>query len=224
MSKKKPPSFGSAIFCNSATQGERGKVDCRGIFTSFLAWSYPTFMRNWQAIVTIYDLPKKTIGVSVAIACGRGKKETLATADVEKREGELGNVLHIPLRYQFHKEGIYNIFFNIIGTVKMLKVPLKVSTQDWPEFTDREIESIRRKKNLPNAIRAVVICSDCSKPYTFEEALLPGHKIADGVEPFPNSGSIICESCGTKIYLKDVQGQVRSSMKTAVQRVRKGVE
>lgn len=224
MSNKRPPSFGSAIFCNSATQGERGKVDCRGIFTSFLAWGYPTSIRNWQAIVTIYNLPKETTAVSVAIAYRRGKRKTLATADIEKGEKELGNVLHIPLRYQFYREGIYNIFFNIIGTIKTLKVPLKVSTQDWPEFTDREIELIRKNKNLPNAIRAIVICSDCSKPYTFEEALLPGHKMADGVQPFPNSGFIICESCGAKIYLKDVQGQVRSSMKTAAQRARKGVE
>ena len=224
MSNKSPSSFGSAIFCNSATQGERGKVDCRGIFTSFLAWAYPTSIRNWQAIVTIYNLPKETTTVSVAIAYGRGKKETLATADVEKGEKELGNVLHIPLRYQFHREGIYNIFFNIIGTIKMLKVPLKVSTQDWPEFTQGEIELIRKNKKMPNTIRANLTCSNCSKPYTFEEALLPGHKMADGVQPFPDSGFIICKSCRRKIYLKDVQGQVRSSMKTAVQRARKGVE
>lgn len=224
MSNKKLPSFGSAIFCNSATQGERGKVDCRGIFTSFLAWGYPTSIRNWQAIVTIYDLPEETIRVSVAIAHRGDKRRVLATAKVAKTGRELGSVVHIPLRHQFDRDGIYNVFFNIVGTTKSLKVPVRVSTQDWPEFTRREIELMRKNKSLPNAIRAIITCLKCSSPYTFEEALLPEHKMAGGVQPFPSSGFIACASCGWKIDLKDIQGQVRSSMKTAVQIASKGGE
>lgn len=135
MSKKASPQLAGAIFCNSASQGDGGKVNCRGVFTSFLAWAYPTSTRSWHAILTIHDLPKDTTTISVAISYGRGKKTTLGTADVQRRKVDLGSVINLPLRYRFEKEGLYTVHFTAVGSTATLKVPVKVMTKRWPHFT-----------------------------------------------------------------------------------------
>lgn len=222
MPKKHIGQFGSAIFCNNATPGQGGKTDCRGIFTSFLVWGYPTSFKVWNAIVTLYNLPQGTTSISVSISKRNGKKKTLAVGDTTSSKRRLGEILIIPLACQFKEEGFYNVHFNIVGTTKSLKVPLKVTTQKWPEFTKKEKGFIHDNPNLIGPIRINITCSDCSQPYIFEEAVLPDYQLAHGVHAFPQTGTFECESCGRIIHLKDFQGRIRSSIKTAVSAAMRG--
>ena len=222
MAEKKMIRFGSAIFCNFASTEDSGKVNCTGVFTSLLAWAYPSSVKFWHSVVTIYDLPQGTSSISVSISSGRSKKTTLATVDVENRGGDAGNVINIPINYNFKKEGYFFIHFNIIGITKTLKVPIKVVTQPWPEFSKREIEFMRKNPSEIGSIRANVICSGCSQPYIFEEILVPGGTVPHGVQPFPELGKFQCDTCGRELDLKDIQGQVRSSIKAIVASARKG--
>ncbi len=222
MSEKNVVRFASAIFCNSASTEDSGKINCRGIFTSFLVWAYPSSVKFWHAIVTIYNLPLATSSISVSISYGKSKKTTLATVDVESPDRDFGSILNIPISYQFNREGYYTVHFNLIGTTKTLKIPVKVFTQAWPKFSEKEIEYLKKNPTKIGPIRANIICSDCSQPYIFEDILFPDYKIAHGVHPFPDSGEFECDTCGRILNLKDIQGQIRSSIRIAVTSALKG--
>lgn len=216
MTENKRPELIAAIFCNSASSGESGKIDCRGIFTSFLAWGYPTGLRSWHAVLTLFNLPQGKTSIKVSIAKIKGRKTDLAKAEIDKGKRDIGNVVNFPLRYKFKNEGFYYIYFTIEGTNNYLKVPIKVTTEPWPEFTKEHIDFLLKNPSIPNSIRINVYCSECSHPYTFEENVLPDVKLAGGVHPFPQNGIFKCESCGQILHLKDIQGQVRDSIKKAL--------
>jgi len=222
MRKQVKPRLVSAFFCNSTSQGDRGKINCRGVFTTFLAWAYPTSIRNWQAILTLHNLPKDTTSISVAISRAYGKKTTLAAADIQRGKQDFGSIINIPLQYQFDKEGFYTVHFSIIGSTNVLKVPIKVTTMPWPQFTKKQIQFLNDNLSILHSLRVNILCSNCSRPFNFEESVLPDTKLADGVLPFPDSGKIECESCGHILYVKDIQGQLRNSIKNAVSEAIRG--
>ena len=211
-----------AVFCNSASRDESGKVNCSGVFTSFLAWAYPTSLRSWYAILTLHNLPEGSTSVTAAISFGRGKSTSLASVNIDKGREDLGSVICLPLRYKFDREGLYTVHFNILGTAIALEVPLKVATQTWPRLTNRQLEFLKKNPVIPHSIRMNVLCSKCSRPYVFEESVLPEESFAGGVLPFPESGVFECESCNHKLGMKDIQGQMRSSIKMAVLGAMKG--
>ncbi len=216
MSKSAGAKLTSAIFCNSASKGESGKVNCKGVFTSFLAWSYPTSVRIWYALLTVYGLPAGTTTITASISRGKGRKTTLTSADIQRGKGDLGSVINMPLGYKFPSEGFYSVHFNVVGTTETLRVPLLVATQPWPRTTKRQREFFKSHPAIPHSIRMNVLCSNCSRPFMFEENILPEEELAEGVLPFPESGELECGTCSHALHLKDIQGQLRSSLKTAV--------
>jgi hypothetical protein len=222
MSKKDIPKLAGAIFCNSASKDPGGKINCRAIFTSFLAWAYPTSLRKWFNIITLHHLPKGTTSLSVAISYGRGKKTTLATADVERGKVDVGNVVYMPVQYQFKKEGFYTVHFSIIESTTILKVPLKVTTKPWPRITKRQIQYLKEHSSVPNSARITILCASCSRPYNLEESVLPDAKLAGGILPFPDTGKFECEDCGHILHVKDFQGQLRDSIKNTVNEAIRG--
>ena len=222
MNEKHLPKLAGAVFCNSATQGEGGKVDCRGVFTSFLAWAYPTAIRNWHAILTVHDLPPGTTSIAVAISRGRGKKTTIATADIQRGKPDLGTVVNLPLRFRFQAEGFYTVHFTVVGTRRSLNVPVKVTTKKWPRFSKKQLQFLRDNPAVPHSLRMILVCSDCSQPYTFEESVLPDADLPGGVLAFPDSGTFECPGCGHVLHVRDIQGQLRDSMLNAVSGAMKG--
>ena len=222
MSPKNEPILPGAVFCNFSAQDESGKMNCRDVFTSFLAWAYPTSVRSWFAIVPVYNLPMGTSNITVAISFGRGGKEILANPKIENIGRDIGNVLSIQLIHRFNREGTYIVHFNVADTTAVIKVPLKVITQPWPEFTKTQLDFLRKNPMIPQAIRTNVICNKCSSPYVFEESILPGHIFAAGVRPFPESGIFTCESCQHEMHLKDIQGQLRNSICNAILSAKRG--
>lgn len=217
--------LGSAIFCTGVSKEENGKINCSNVFTSFLSWGYPTAIRNWYVVFTIYNLPKETVSLIVSIAkgvSGRRKRDTIATIDIQNLGSDIGSVFNIPLSYQFPSSGDFTITLQVVGGSTKINIPLRVIEQAWPTFSKNEIKIIRNNNQIPKFIRSVINCSDCSRPYTFEETFLPEIKNTVGTFPFPENGVFECESCGRLIYLKDIQGQVRSSIRKAIDSIKKG--
>lgn len=216
MSSKSELILAAAVFCNSVSPSESGKIICRDIFTTHLAWAYPTAFRSWFAILTLYNLPPVTTTIVVSISHGRGPKTTLASADIKRAPEDLGVVINIPLRHKFQNEGLYIVHFNVVGTTKVLKTPLNVATRPWPKLTKKELAFLQNNPSLPHSIRMIVKCSNCPGLYTFEENVIAEEKLENGVLPFPSSGLFKCNKCGHKLQLKDIQGQLRSSIKTSL--------
>jgi len=222
MSGKSGPMLAAAVFCIAVSKSESGKTNCQDIFTSFLAWAYPTAVRSWFAILTVYDLPPVGTTIAVSISRGRGKKTTLTSADIKRGSEDLGSIINIPLLHKFQNDGLHIVHFNVVGTTKVLKIPLNVVTRPWPKFSNEDLEFLKNNPSIPHSIRVNVACSNCSSPYTFEDNVLPKGDLVGGVLPFPDSGLFECTECGHKLHLKDIQGQLRSSIKTAVLTARRG--
>jgi len=222
MSKQSTPQIMSAVFCDSASKAKSAKMDCKGVFTSFLAWAYPTSIRTWHAVLTLYSLPKGTTTIAVSISLGRGKKTTLASIDILRGKVDIGTVISVPLHYRFPQEGSYNVHFNIVGTTASLKTKLLVFTQPWPRTTKRQRDFLKSNPTIPHSIRMNVLCSECSRPFILEESVLPEEQFAEGVLPFPDSGKLECGTCSHILHLKDIQGQLRSSIKAGAEAAMRG--
>ena len=222
MSKKNTAILASAVFCTSASMGESSKIDCKNIFTSFLAWSYPTSIRNWYAILTIYSLPEAQTTINISISKGRGKKAVLGSAIIKRGKIDLGTVINIPLAYKFPNEGMYTVHFNAVGSTSSLKIPLLIATKPWPRITKREREFLKDSPSVPHSIRMNVHCSGCSRPYMFEENVLKEEKLAEGVLSFPKSGELQCGTCSHTLHMKDIEGQLRNSIKAAATAAMRG--
>jgi len=216
MSGKSGPTLAAAVFCIAASKSESGKTNCQDIFTSFLAWAYPTFVRSWFAILTVYDLPPGNTTIVVSISHGRERKTTLTSANIKRGPEDLGSIINIPLLHKFQNEGLHIVHFNIVGTTKVLNIPLNVVTRPWPKFSKEDLEFLKNNPSIPHSIRINVSCSKCSQPYIFEDNVLSNEKPMEGVLLFPDSGLFECNNCRHKLHLKDIQGQLRSSIKTAV--------
>ena len=140
MSKaNKTPRFGGAILCNAVTPGNQEKVDCRGVFTTFFAWALPTSIRTWSVVVTLFDLPtgKSTVTASIAYgAQGRGSKRNLTSIDIHQKGKSIGNTVPMTLVHEFSRVGDYVVSLNLVGTTKVLKIPLRVIKKPWPRLSD----------------------------------------------------------------------------------------
>jgi hypothetical protein len=223
MKSKQKPRITSVIFCNAAGAGESGHIYCRDVFTAFLAWGYPTSIRSWFSVMTVHGLPEGRSEVLISISRKTGPKTKLATVEIRQGPIDVGNVVTVQLNFEFRHEGYYTVHFDLVGSTRVLKIPVKVVTQPWPQFTPEEIKFIRESPSMVKSIRTNIFCRHCSRPYVFEETVLPDLKLADNVYPFPDSGIFKCDSCGHKLLLKDIQGQIRSSFKTALPAAMKGV-
>ena len=60
--------------------------------------------------------------------------------NIEIPKKDLGYIINVQLGYQFKKEGYYFLHFNLIGSAKTLKIPLKISSN----FPPQEYEHIHQ--------------------------------------------------------------------------------
>lgn len=186
------------------------------MFTALLAWAYPTAMRPWQAVLTLYDLPRNGCSITVSIITSSGKRHSLQTVDIGGDESGIGTVVALQLAHRLEHAGDYVVEFNMVGTTKRLRVPLRAVTQSWPKFSKKELDYLRASQGIPHSVRTNVICSGCSRPYVFEATPLPDYPFADGITPFPSNGTLECGSCGHILAVKDLEGQILASIKSAL--------
>ncbi len=213
------------LFFDTTSIGDAGKLDCRGAFTSFLAWAFPTSKRNWHAVVSILDLPHGANKILVSVTYKNEKEKLIASVEVTNiQKNNLGSIFTIPLFFGFDKEGLYNFHFTIDGTKAVCNYPGKVILLPWPRFTRRDLDFLRKTEGIMKSVRVNVACPNCTRPYMFEEAILSDHEYSVGVLPFPVSGFLICETCNRKLYLKDIQGRMRNTILDTVRNAIKGVK
>lgn len=225
MSKTKAPFFGEAILCNSTSHGESGKIDSKGLFTSFLAWSYPTSNRNWHLIFGLYDFPGGVVEIKVTITHPLALKENIIydqAINLPKKRYQVGHLIDLDVNCEFEYEGYYQANISLRDFSITKSIPLKVVTQPWPEFTPNEIDYFLKTPSIPHKVRLVVVCSECSSSYIFEESALEESELSEGVYVFPSNGSFDCLKCGHKMNLRDIQGQMRKSLKASIPSNRRG--
>lgn len=211
--RKQPPKFGSGVLADSAHADDKGKVSCKGLFTIIWAWAYPC-TRSGNILATIFDLPKGTTSVSVSLGKrgSGGKKKSLSLVDVQSEEPAGAMTLHVPFKHRFTEAGRYEVVLKLRDYPGTLRIPFNLREREWPEFSAKEKAFAEKNSDVQSAFRMNVHCASCEHAYIFEESLLSAEP-KGGVLPFPDSGVFVCEECGRKLQLRDMQGQLRQSLK-----------
>lgn len=192
------------------------KIDCKGIFTGTYAWAFPTSIRVWRVVVTLCGLQESAEKISISISSPNGRPKVLMTEQVVCDTKQMGNVLARTIAHQFRVEGIHHVGFAIVGRKEHISVPLIVKTRPWPKFSAKDLAALRKSTTVPKSIRATINCLECSQPFVFEATPLPDFSFAPKVLPFPKGGRHECEACSHTLFLKDLEGQLLESIKSAL--------
>ena len=212
--KTKEPRFGGGLIADNSRPQNSGKVDLHGVFTIMYAWGYPA-LRAWSTVITLFDLPRKQTTLHVGIKKkGTSHIDTIATADINDQNQGNAHIINFELGYRFESEGDYEVVCSLKDHKTKLKIPLRLNTRPWPTFSKKEIDVLEKNKSLiPHKVSAQVKCKNCSHSYLFEEKILESEEHSGGTIPFPESGIYECDNCGHNMKLKDIQGQIRASIK-----------
>jgi hypothetical protein len=214
--KKIKPFFGSGVLADSFRRGESGKTDISGIFTILYAWSFPC-TRSIHSILTIFNLPEGETSVAVSIAKRNSRKlKSLGLVDVSSEVSKGHVTVPYIARYKFEKEGIYEIVFSFRDYPGKLKIPLDIHKKLWPQFTDEEIDFVKKSGETFPSFRITIHCSGCEHVYIFEEQLNSEVPAKGGVYRFPEDSIFICEECDREMDLRDIRGQMRASLKDTI--------
>lgn len=218
-SKAENAFFGSGIMADAVLTAENGKIIAHGIFTSFLAWAYPC-RRKCDAIITLFNPPQRGVEIIMSYRRKGSNYIKIGRFDREKDKKDLlGTTIQVPVQFRFERAGDYELKFVIKGTRTSLIIPFKLNTKEWPVFSEEEKEFVKSNPNYISNIHTNVSCDNakCNHRYVFEESVTEESKIVGGVHRFPESGIFKCEECGKKLFLKDLQGQIRASLKELLQ-------
>jgi len=216
------PATGSALLCNNINITEAGRINLQGVITIFWAWGYPC-NRSWWLVLTLFHLPKGKTQVTISLRrTGRREETSLLVVDTEADEDDTITTLPVQLSHSFEKGGRYELVCNVKNADRKLIVPFVVRDKEWVEFTNTEKEFVRNHPETPYTLRANVHCKVCSHAYIFEESVIDDQP-SGGVHRFPASGEVDCEDCGHKLVLKDLQGQLRTSLKDMIAKAMGGI-
>ena len=207
------PSIGSAILADRSNKDETQKVNINGAFTTFWAWGFPCF-RKWTATVTLFNLPKGKTSMKAYLNGPSIKNIIIAGGGIETKYEDTNFIMQFDLEYMFKKPGKYFIDFRYDDFDDSLTVPFEIREKNWAKFTRSEIKFVRKHKNIPDNIEVDIQCKKCDSMYTFVEAIGPEIYLRmPEARQFPLDGSFPCDKCNNIIDLKDIQGQVRETLK-----------
>lgn len=210
------PILGSGILANSSSRSQIGKLDCLGIITIFWAWAFPC-VRHWQALITIFNLKIGKTPITVSIGKRNSLKlSSLLMMDIEAKEDLSSITVPISLNYKFSELGLYNLVISFINYPGKLMIPFEVREKKWPVITNAEKRFIYKKKGFFPKFQANVHCDKCDHVYVFEESIGEIKTGKGGVFSFPENGIFECIECSNILYLKDIQGQLRSALKDII--------
>ena len=215
------PKFGGGVLADRISTARAGKPDAHGIFTYFQAWGFPCHRRA-NALITVFDMPETKVQCSVSLReGGAGRLAHLADFEIPSPGPRESLTFHLTWGRSFEREGRYELVFKFTHHTGELRLPVEVRTLAWPRFSKAERDYAKSRTDAPKTVRATVTCEGCKAPFFFEESVLKDYKPPPGVHVFPRRGGFTCPKCGEKLELRDLQGQLRSSLKDLLKRARR---
>ncbi len=209
-SKPRNPRVTFALLADGHKMGERGKVDCFGIFTNLGVWAVPA-RRECSVAFGIKDMPKGRLIVSCWLRRRGQKPRRLAmghlTIDSPTHAASFAN--RIPL--EISGLGAHEVGVCIGATIRgsnVLWIPLLIHKLPWPVLPkgSRLQKALRDPQGL-KAVRTVLKCGKCGSEYNFQANIDPDMPLDEGALAFPPDGKFKCPDCGVVHYLKDIEGQ-----------------
>lgn len=216
------PTFGSGLLFDSHTEMANNKINGQGVINIFRAWDFPCF-RSATAIISCFRLSKGITTGDIFFSKLRGvKEELIGSFEISAPTNNTCISITTPLLLRLDKTGYHYIkavFHNYKST---MKIPFTVNMQKWPIFSKEEQLYIKNNRNLFGSLRVNVHCQKCKHAYIFEENITEEVVTPGGVMIFPESGKYKCTECGEIIYLRDIQGQIRFTLKQMILQSKKG--
>ncbi len=214
--KKSIPFFGSGILTDSIRSTEERKFNATGIFTILYAWSFPC-NRTLNAVITIFNLPKGVTSVAASVAKRNSRNlKSLSLFDVSSKTNRGNITIPYLIKHKFEHEGFNEIIFSFRDYPGKLKIPLDIHKKEWPNFSEKELEFVKKRGEKFPSFRVTIHCSGCEHAYIFEEILNPIILPKGGVYRFPEESIFICEECEREMDLRDIRGQLRQSLKDTI--------
>jgi len=216
------PKFGSGLLFDSYNKAANNKINGLGVINIFRAWGFPCF-RQATAIISLFNLRKGTTTGEIQLSKSRGTEtQIIASFNVTSDFNNACTTAVTPLSLKFSEKGHYFIKAVFHDYKSTLKIPFNVNLIKWPIFSEEERKFAKVHRIPSESIRTDVHCQKCAHVYIFGENILEEVPPPGGVMRFPESGEFKCEQCGETIYLKDIQGQIRFSLKQLLSNVMKG--
>ena len=216
------PFFGSGLLFDVVASTPGGKLTGQGAICVFWAWGFPCSRQCW-ALMTIFNLRKGSTPILIRLRKGHSRQmNTVGSGDVTTSADNACATTPMLLTYQFQEPGEYFLVATLGGYRSKLEIPFAVIVRDWPTFTEAERQFARKNPGSVPGARATVHCSKCSHAYIFEENLSEDTPLPGGVQKFPESGKFECIDCGETVHLRDIQGQLRSSLKQILSQTIRG--
>ena len=216
------PFFGSGVLVDSSRQGGGRKIDVSGVFTIIYAWSIPC-THSLNTVLTIFNLPKEKTSIAVSISKRGSQKLKLLgrfNVAIEKSGGNI--IVQYAAKNKFEEDGFHEVIFSFRDYPGKIKLSLEVRKREWPEFTKAELDFVKQLGDSSPSFRVNIYCPGCNHIYIFEEQLNPDIPPKGGIYHFPKNSIFICKECKKEMDLKDIRGQLRSSLKdTIAQRIGK---
>ncbi len=218
-SKSRKPRVTFALLADGHKMGERGKVDCFGIFNSLGVWAVPA-RRECSVAFGIKDIPRGRLTLSFWLRRKGQKPRPLAkgdlTTDSPTHAANYANRIPLVISgLRAHEVGVC-----IGATIRrdnVLWTPLFIDMLPWPALPkgSRLQRALRDPQGL-KAAKAVLKCTKCGIEYIFQANLDPDMLLDKGARPFPPDGKFKCPECDTVHHLKDIEGQALAHLaKTA---------
>ncbi len=216
------PTFGSGLLFDSYNQTANKKINGLGVINIFRAWGFPCF-RQATALISIFNLRKGSTTGDILLSKSRCiEKQIITSFTVTIDANNACMAAATPLLLKFNEKGRYFINAVFHDYKSTLKIPFTVDLQRWPIFSEKEHQFAKEHHIPSGSMRADVHCQKCEHAYIFEENILEEVLPPGGVMRFPESGEFKCEQCSETIYLKDIQGQIRFSLKEMLSNTMRG--
>ena len=216
------PKFNSGLLFDIGNESPNKKINGLGSINIFRAWGFPC-TRRATILTSILDLKKGDNKGDILLSQLHSTEKTKVTSfNAKSNVNNACMTAVIPLAVSFRQEGRYYFKAVFHDYKSVLKIHFIVDLQKWPNFSKEELDFVREYTTPYSSIRADIHCNKCSHAYIFEENILGEVSPPGGVMRFPESGEFQCCQCDEKIYLRDIQGQMRFSLKEIISNAIKG--
>ncbi len=218
--RKTIPRFGNGILADSFSQVSSNKINLHGIFTVIWAWAYPC-QRSCIVAITLFGGPWIDSTLHVSLRKRRSKDDykvnVLASLTPQIQRGMHSSTACIPIQFGLKQPGDHEIVCQFEESKRTLRIPFDVRTRPWPVFTEEEKQFVESNPGVIDNMRANISCRECSHAYIFEESIADDSRRVGGVLKFPDTGTFECTDCGQTLNLRDIQGQVRATLKGIIE-------
>ncbi len=207
------PTF--AILADAHKVGERGKIDCYGVFDVVGVWATPA-TRECSIVFGVQNVPAGTTKLSLWLRTPGQKAVQLGTASIQAKDAARSIINAARIQLLFTQFGPYELGVAAGETSvprHALWIPLAASSLPWPSFpTGEELQKLLADPHTIKTARVQLTCNKCRTNYVFQVSLDPAKPLERGVLPFPGDGLFTCPKCRTIHQLKDLEGQLRAQV------------